>query len=812
VPERGRQQQRRWGIFTLAAGVVLPSLSILVEATTHICAEDFFDPIPTLWHVLLVVFVPLANLQTWLAMRKGGTERGLLLGAANAVAVGISLFYTIVYLPLLPLAFIALIIAGLGLLPMAPVFSLISALILRRQLRRIAPQGFTVRASGLLAGIGFALLLVALTELPATLTRVGMRMASSPDSTRRDEGLRWLRSYGNRDFMLRACYERSGRATDLVGLLFSQGNPVSPEEARHIYFRVTGETFNTRVPPARLKGHWTPQDTFDFDPDQGGEVIAGKVKNLSLAGSRIDGSVDAEAGVAYMEWTLIFKNNSAAQQEARAAVQLPPGGVVSRLTLWVNGEEREAAFAGRSQTRQAYQQVVSRRRDPVLVTTGGRDRVLVQCFPVPPSGGEMKIRFGVTAPLALEDRSSALLRLPHFLDRNFGVSDGAAHAIWIEAKNPLRMEGGKLLAEQPKAALYAVRGELKDAELSAPAAVVRASRSVEVTEARSRDPLHGEGRVVRQFVGEDETTTPSNMVLVLDTSERAGRWLPEVAAALRNLPSNVEVKFLPAGGNGIYGEELSQLPSGKPEEIAGLVEKIEAEGGADNVAALARAWDVAAAGERGAVVWVHGAQPLLLRPVEELRQRWERRPDGASLYSIQAEVGPDRVSEKLDGIAAIETVARTGKLQADLESLFAQLAGRKKRLRFVRVSESAGHAPDRKGKETDGEGKETKETSTHLARLWANDEVARLLADRGKNRTDEAIELAARYQLVTPVSGAVVLETQEQYREAGLQPVEPGSVPTIPEPEMLLLLVVAAALLILMCFRRSASRRRSAAC
>jgi hypothetical protein len=64
-------------------------------------------------------------------------------------------------------------------------------------------------------------------------------------------------------------------------------------------------------------------------------------------------------------------------------VQLPPGGVVSRLTLWVNGEEREAAFAGRSQTRQAYQQVVSRRRDPVLVTTAGRDRVLVQCFPVP---------------------------------------------------------------------------------------------------------------------------------------------------------------------------------------------------------------------------------------------------------------------------------------------------------------------------------------------------------------------------------------------------------------------------------------------
>lgn len=270
--------------------------------------------------------------------------------------------------------------------------------------------------------------------------------------------------------------------------------------------------------------------------------------------------------------------------------------------------------------------------------------------------------------------------------------------------------------------------------------------------------------------------------------------------ALKTLPPNVEVKLLPAGGNGLYDEGGSQLRSGKPEEIAGLSEKIANGGGADNVAALVKAWDVAAEGPHGAVVWVHGPQPLLLRPVEELRQRWERRPDGAMLYAVQTEVGPDRVSEKLDGIAAVEPVARAGKLQADLENLFARLAGRKKRLRFVRVRESTGHAPA-------ADGRETKETSAHLARLWANDEVARLLADRGKNRTDEAIKLAARYQLVTPVSGAVVLENEQQYQQAGLQPVAPGSVPTIPEPEMVLLVAVAAALLMLMYFRRRPARR-----
>jgi hypothetical protein len=92
--------------------------------------------------------------------------------------------------------------------------------------------------------------------------------------------------------------------------------------------------------------------------------------------------VDADGGVGYMEWTLIFRNDSDRQREARAEVQLPPGGVVSRLTLWVNGEEREAAFAGRGQVREAYQKVaIQQRRDPVLVTTAGRDRVLDPMLP-----------------------------------------------------------------------------------------------------------------------------------------------------------------------------------------------------------------------------------------------------------------------------------------------------------------------------------------------------------------------------------------------------------------------------------------------
>jgi hypothetical protein len=82
---------------------------------------------------------------------------------------------------------------------------------------------------------------------------------------------------------------------------------------------------------------------------------------------------------------------------------------------------------------------------------------------------------------------------------------------------------------------------------------------------------------------------------------------------------------------------------------------------------------------------------------------------------------------------------------------------------------------------------------------WANgglraigNEPILLRADR---RIETAVALAALYQLVTPVSGAVVLETRQQYQEAGLTPVDPATVPAIPEPQTWQVLALGLALL-----------------
>jgi len=52
---------RKAATTVLAAGVILPLVTIGVELTTGWCAEILFDPLPSWGHVLFALCVPLGN-------------------------------------------------------------------------------------------------------------------------------------------------------------------------------------------------------------------------------------------------------------------------------------------------------------------------------------------------------------------------------------------------------------------------------------------------------------------------------------------------------------------------------------------------------------------------------------------------------------------------------------------------------------------------------------------------------------------------------------------------------------------------------
>ncbi len=745
-------------------GIVLPAVTLLLEVGWHLCAGvELFDPIPTWWHVALIALVPAVNFATWRAIRGNRSRWFVPLAHGNAIAIGVGGVYTVMFLPLTPFAVIG-ILFGVGLLALAPLLSFIALLSARGALRR-AHSPLPRIWPGLIAGV---LALVA-PEAHRFATGEMLSLAVSGDAAKSRRGVQMLRWAGSRAELLRTCYGVNGWETFFSNLTgWRRADRVTAEAAQEAYYRVTGDAFNAVPAPVSATVGGRGRGRRNFDPALGGTRVAGKVPGLSMTSSRFDGKIETAAGTSYTEWTIVFKNVAANQSEARAQIELPPGAVVSRLTLWIDGEPREAAFGGRAQVRQAYQEVaVQQRRDPVLVTTAGPDQVLVQCFPVPPNGGEMKVRMGITAPLRLPGRDSAEAILPRFLETNFDQAASVAHDLWLESDRPFA------------GSTATIKRQLSQAELAqAPRWVLPGIDGAAVQWAEDpTDPQFA----IRQSARPVALPRPSRVAFVIDGSKSMAGELPAIAEHLRKMPAGIEFSVVFAG------DEPEVLAAGHDGAAAAAwLRSRDAKGGRDNLAALEQAWDLVAQEAGGAIVWLHGPQPVLLGNIERLLQRTERASMPPDLFDLTSGAAPNRVLERLDQFRRVHPLRVGGGVATNLAHLFAQWRGEAPPLQFVRERVARADAPEA-----------AIETRRHVAGLWAAEEVERLLAAGTKEARDRAAKLAVRLQLVTPVSGAVVLERQEQYDRHGLTPADPDTVPTIPEPGTALLLALGAGALLL---------------
>jgi hypothetical protein len=794
--EPQQEGRRRPGWLLLVLGVIMPTITIGFELVTGISAGVLFDPLPTWFHVFAAALVPVVNLWMWRAGRDQNPKHARLLGRFNGFALGVCLYYAVLYLPFAPFAAIGVIYFGLGLIPLAPYFALLATPMIRRRYRE---RVGIARLPGIFVGPVIAIGLLVTVQLPTMLTYYGLAKAGSDEPAISRSGVRLLRNFGNREMMLRACYGmlRTEADLDFMRDIASGGHIPSSEQAQQIFYRVTGQPFNSTPPPSYYTraGRWTLlEDEFDWSWDAalGGEAVAGRVKGLSLQSSRLDTIVEPDAAVSYTEWTLEFKNISVRQREARAQIQLPPGGVVSRLTLWVNGEEREAAFAGRAEVREAYQKVaVVQRHDPVLVTTCGPDRVLVQCFPVPANGGTMKVRVGITAPLALESLEQGRFAWPKFLERNFGISGELKHSLWIESPTQLKTENTTLKNEHPKENVFALHGSLGEKDFAEANTSVVVNRPPDVTSAWT--PASDANFIVRQTIRETTRSPPSRVVFLIDGSTGMKEYAATIADILAKLPDTLEAIVVVAGDQPMaFAEKQQKLTEESRKEIQDWLKSLRFAGGCDNLPALEKAWDLVSGHNDGLVVWIHAPQPFLLSGTESLRQRLERGSQSVRFIGFQTSQGPNRIAEKLDGLPQVVFAPRFGTVESDLTKLIETLAGKAKQYELVRERIAQP-----------GDIGATKQASRHIERLWARDEAARLVSVR---KRDEAAKLAAKNQLVTPVSGAVVLETARQYAENNLKPADPTTVPIIPEPGTSALLLVGLGAFLLRKF--SSSNRR----
>lgn len=769
-------------------GVALPAFTLGFELWTQACAGDMFDPTPTWWHALLVALVPLTHATALLVLQRPDRVLPRWLWWAQSFAAGVAGGYALLFLPLTPFALIGTVFL-VGFLPLSPLLAWISALVVGSALKQQAVQTRTPPPAHRWLGWVAALLCLAAPSAPGVLTHQWLATAvhGSPEESTR--AVQWLRRFGSEDALLRACYGQTRNVWSDMGLL--RRPRMSPEQIQSVFFRVTGQPYNARKPPLsslRGPGARTLRD-FEWDNAVGGTAVAGHVAGLSLNASRLDAMGNADDGWGYTEWTLEFRNDHDFQaREARAEIQLPPGGVVSRVTLWVNGEEREAAFAGTGEVRAAYQQVaVVKRRDPILVTHAGPDRVLVQCFPVPAQGGLMKVRLGITAPLSPVSPGEVAFVWPRFTERNFAIRDDLRHHAWLEAQQPaVTQPAGWTLDAGRSNALHAAISGRAGAEAFP---VIRLQRTTASdTTAWVRDERAVTNAWVRQRLTTATRPTSGRLAIVLDGGRGAGAWSEALRAALDQAGGRAEVGVWIAHDGAIeaFRGEGSLPFTGVSGALAAKLPAFE--GGHDPTPALEAAWNWAGERRDGTVLWLHGPQPVLAGDFFAIRQRLERTlAGGTRLLDFAADLGPNLPAKELANLAAYASVPRLGPLTDDLVRVLREITGAAPQTQWAR---------DRAFREPPG----AITASRHLVRLWAADEIERL---RQARQIEDAVKLAGRWQLVTPVSGAVVLETKQQFTDAGLTSVDPLTTPSVvPEPETWALFGVGAIVLCLLSRRR----------
>ncbi len=791
-----KTRERRPGPVLWFCGVVLPLVALIAELSMGICASELggaLDPIPTLYHALGIALVPVMNalmLSRMEARQLGGSA--LMTFAGMALLVGT--LYAVLFIPLVPIAAVALFF-GIGLLPLAPLFSvLVTAFCIRKSKKMGAPKGA-------LAGFVLAAVIALLVEVPAMCTSIGANLAASEDADKSARGVDLIRSYGSESMLLSMCYGVQPASlllpmTKLTAMRFLEEDNfgrANSTKARTTYFLVTGIAFNAVQVPPNVEGRLDWARLQGERSEQGGDEVAGRVEGLSLMESRIDTVVETGASLAYTEWELQFSNRSDSSKEARAQVSLPPGGFVSRLTLWVDGEEREAAFDSRVKVKQAYRDVaIVRRRDPVLVSTSGEDLILVQCFPVLP-GKEMRIRVGITSPLQLSDTAEGregILSLPSFVERNFDIATSLQHEVWVQGASDFLVTPEGIQSVAPASGPMIARGSLSDGALSDPASVIRVSLEGAPKTSWVEEDFYDKNGAILQTLSEELAQPVGRLVFVLDGGAGMRQAAQDLAYAFSLLPRDIEVSLAICG----EGQAAELDPKrADPAHIQSMISRLEEhdfEGGVLSGALLARAFDaVQIQGDAddkgpGAVIWLHGEQAVNLAGSSAISQRLTRARDGTRLFAVRGIGGVHRLAAELGSLPNFERVPREGELTNDLAGLVRKLTLGGPQPVLVRKHIDQAEVPE-----------DARRVSRNLARVWAGDESVRLQATSVTEDRDEGIELALAHHLVTRATGAVVLESAEQYERHGLEPVKIDSVPSVPEPETWAMLAMVAGLL-----------------
>jgi hypothetical protein len=661
------------GLAVMSLGVVIPMLMLFgscISAPKRWTLVLLNHPIETVAEVVFILAIPAAIYFAWSSLCKNNATYSLPRGVALGSAIGTSIVIAATSIAAMfagsqmlqaeigtnfstGFCFIAFLALAAG----AVAACLVNRFRLSRDFEGSRRQVIAFTAVGAL----LAPLTLVAAEARPWMVRLTEQKAVSTNAHDQIDALHQLRLLNPERELRMECSDP--RAAGLCGLFIA----IKKTNLRTLYFELKGQPYSFRdgssedlasMPDEYLTKH----------------VVGEKLPGLSLARSFVAGSVHPQTLTSSVSWTFVFKNSSESSQEARAEIGLPPGAAITGLTLWTKGEPREASFSasGKAEGIKGNWKQIGH-DGPAMITDLGHQRVLLHCSPVQPDE-ELKVSATMVIPLKPEGSASATMSLPKLLASNFelkgdyslkltapeNMTSTAKHLTASNSESGRRLAGmlsddelqsnlivdvARPKSSQSVAVLDRVatqirreeewRIELKrleverakhNAEISAQndkqiIVMIDGSKGVQnqlqqVTQAlghkgaKQSKALTPKIKAIKptyllENISRTTAPAPKHLVVVLDGSETMGEHINEVTAALAKLPIKISTEVIVAsqepGCNNILPlkEAISKLSTFKYV------------GGQDNLQSVVKAAELAGETKGGAVLWMHGPQPML---------------------------------------------------------------------------------------------------------------------------------------------------------------------------------------------------------
>lgn len=721
----------------LITGCILPTaaIGVLAMANLGMATEMVLrHPIETLVQYALAASIPTGNFIVWDRIKQKRFANVLRLGLLNGLATGTSALVLIAtcaanYFGTTPQTGVELehspymiAIGGIA------TCSLIVGLHLMRNLAR-AWETEGARNSQLvysIAGVLLSLFMVGTSEGRQTILRTAERAALSEDGAQHQamDVLRFPLLDSENEIKRDIADQRSG---GLSGMFL----PIAPAARRQLYFALTSRPYESIEDLSAEDKNGDTMVSGSYDRFLASQVVGDIQKGLSLKRSQIRGAVSARTLTSSMEWSFVFKNKANITQEARAEIALPPGAVVSNMTLWIDGKPSDAVFSQRNSSASAYSNNITDGQSHAKVTYLGKGRVLLQCFPVPIEK-EVKVSMTMVAPLKLDQADSASLALPRLVASNFTPTK--THDLRLLSDGNLTLPTANLHSAATAGNAKLFVGTVKEEEAKNSGLSLLATRPAALG---AFSAISAQNGYTVETVKEIPNNAPKNLVVVLDGSQSVKEFKKDIAGLLGKVEKLAPTTVLVADA------DASEAPSAI--SVAEAVKKLDTmnfSGGHDNLPAVVKAAELAGDQNSSAVLWIHGPQPAFNEEIY-ITSQTASKPD---FYELALDDGWTNTSEFLRNhkeIGPMIPVARSGKLSDDLNRFLTQWKPDGKHY-SVQLSNmlKKPECPELKGEE-----------AHNLAVLGAAQEVKRLLAIG----TTNADKFAAECRIVTPVSSAVII-------------------------------------------------------